>query len=196
MNNWIKHPTILVGKTVELRPLEREHYEELLPLTNDKSLWEFYPQDYSDPEKFIPSYDAALTGREKGTHYPFVVYHKESKKLIGSTMLYDMDVIDRQLEIGRTWLIKDFWKTGVNTECKLLLLSFCFETLKTVRVQLKATSTNMRSRKAIEKIGGHFEGILRKQRLMENGTFRYTAIYSIIDDEWETVKKNLSNLTA
>lgn len=193
---WIPHPTVLTGKAVELRPLEKEHFDELLELSKDKDLWEFYPWNYADTQTFVTSYEETLKERETGKAYPFIIYHLASKRIIGSTLLFDISTIDRKLEIGRTWLIKEFWRTGVNTECKLMLLSFCFETLKTVRVQLKASSKNIRSRKAIEKIGAQFEGILRNERLMPNGTFRDTAMYSILDTEWHTVKKKLESLVS
>ena len=192
--NWIEHPTVLMGKTVELRPLETKHFEELLILSKDKDLWEFYPWNYSDTQTFLASYEDTIKERELGKAYPFVIYHKTSQKIIGSTLLFDISAVDRKLEIGRTWLIKEFWKIGINTECKLLLLTFCFETLQTVRVQLKATATNIRSRRAIEKIGGKLEGVIRKERLMPNGSFRNTAIYSILDDEWRDVKCRLDGL--
>ena len=183
-----------MGKTVELRPLETKHFEELLILSKDKDLWEFYPWNYSDTQTFLASYEDTIKERELGKAYPFVIYHKTSQKIIGSTLLFDISAVDRKLEIGRTWLIKEFWKIGINTECKLLLLTFCFETLQTVRVQLKATATNIRSRRAIEKIGGKLEGVIRKERLMPNGSFRNTAIYSILDDEWRDVKCRLDGL--
>ena len=181
-SNWIKQPAILTGEKVQLVPLERKHVDELLPLTKDKSLWQFFPKDYSVEKIFFDSIDEMITGRENGTHYPFITIYKPSQKIIGSTMLFDLNQFDKRLEIGRTWLIKDFRGGGINTECKKLLLKFCFEELRCVRVQFKATETNLRSRKAIEKIGGKLEGVIRKERLMENGTWRNAAIYSILDD--------------
>lgn len=189
--NWIPHPTILTGERVELVPFERIHIDELIPLTKDKSLFEFFPVDYSDTEKFLASCEEVLTGRENGTYYPFVIKDKASQKIIGSTMLFDIYPIDRKLEIGRTWLIATARGGGINAECKLLLLTFCFETLKTVRVQLKATEKNLRSRRAIEKIGAKYEGTIRKERAMPNGTFRNTVVYSILDDEWREAKEKI-----
>jgi len=95
------------------------------------------------------------------------------------------------LKIGWTWIVKDYWGTNVNFESKFLLLSYCFEILKTVRVQLKTKDTNMRSRKAIEKIGAKFEGILRKDKIQDDGTTRNAAYFSILDDEWENAKTKL-----
>ena len=106
----------------------------------------------------------------------------------------DIHPKDRKLEIGWTWLHPDYWATAINPECKLLLLTYCFETLKTIRVQLKTSDINLRSRKAIEKIGGKFEGVLRKDRIRDNGVPRNSAYFSIIEEEWESAKKNLEKL--
>ena len=190
---WIEQHTFLKGNIVELIPLEEKHFDELYLAASDAELWKFIPTDCSDKEKFRTTYLHALAEREKGNHYPFVIYHKESKKIIGSTRLFDIVENDRKLEIGWTWIVKEHWGTKVNFECKLLLLTFCFEKLKAIRVQLKTDQNNIRSRKAIEKIGGRFEGILRKDRIKDNGIPRSSAYYSIVDDEWEEVKANLSS---
>jgi RimJ/RimL family protein N-acetyltransferase len=189
--HWINHPTILTGETVELVPLEKEHFEELDLAAADKNLWELIPTDCSNRETFENAYNFALTEREKGNQYPFVIFHKETKKIIGSTRFFEIYPLDKKLEIGWTWIIAKYWGTEINLECKLLLLSFCFDILKTRRVQIKTDSTNMRSRKAIEKIGAQFEGILRKDKIKENGISRNAAYYSILDDEWGFTKEKI-----
>ncbi|MDP4263561.1 MAG: GNAT family protein [Bacteroidota bacterium] len=191
INPWINHPTILTGKTVDLIPLEKEHFKELYAAASDKKLWELIPTDCSKRENFNIAYHFALTEREKGNQYPFVIYHRPTHELIGSTRFFEIFPEDKKLEIGWTWLIANYWGTGINLECKLLLLTHCFEVLKTRRVQLKTDATNLRSRKAIEKIGGQFEGILRKDRIKENGESRNAAYYSILDEEWATVKQKI-----
>ena len=192
MNNaWIPHPTNLKGPTVELLPLEKAHLDELYIAASDKKLWEFIPIDGSDRNKFNQAYEKAITDREAGIQYPFLIYHKPTKKLIGSTRLFEIFPNDRKLEIGWTWIEKDYWGTAINFECKLLLLTFCFETLKAVRVQLKTKDINIRSRTAIEKLGARFEGVFRKDRLQDNGVFRNTAYFSIIDDEWKDAKSKI-----
>lgn len=195
MNNpWIPHPTILTGHTVELLPLEKEHLEELYLAAADKTLWELIPTDCSDYAKFYSAYTTALSERDKGSQYPFVILHKPSQKIIGSTRLFEIFPEHRKLEIGWTWITKNYWGTTINPECKFLLLSFCFETLQAIRVQLKTKDSNLRSRKAIEKIGGTFEGILRKDKIQDDGLPRNAAYYSILDDEWMTVKNKIQLL--
>ena len=195
MENWIKHPTILKGEFVELISLEKSHFAELYELAKEPRIWEFLPTNCSEEIKFIKAYNEALVEREKGNHYPFVILNKATNKFIGSTRLFDIHPKDKKLEIGWTWLHPDFWATGLNYECKLLLLTFCFEQLKANRVQLKTSDINLRSRKAIEKIGAKFEGVLRKDRIRDNGVTRNSAYYSIIDEEWAVVKKNLTAKT-
>lgn len=189
---WISHPTILEGKTIELIPLEKEHFEELYSAAADKDLWTLIPTDGSDKTIFYQNSEFALSERENGNQYPFVIRHKETQQLIGSTRLFEIYPADKKLEIGWTWITKDYWGTSVNLECKLLLLTYCFEVLKTNRVQLKTKDNNFRSRKAIEKIGGVFEGILRKDKIQNNGTTRNAAYYSILDDEWNVAKQKIT----
>ncbi|RXM53058.1 MULTISPECIES: GNAT family N-acetyltransferase [unclassified Chryseobacterium] len=191
---WISHPTILEGANVELIPLEKEHLEELYIAAADKDLWALIPTDGTDKTVFYQNYEFALSERDNGNQYPFVIRHKETQKLIGSTRFFEIYPSDKKLEIGWTWITKDFWGTSVNLECKLLLLTYCFEVLKTNRVQLKTKDDNFRSRKAIEKIGGVFEGILRKDKIQNDGTTRNAAYYSILDDEWDAAKQKIETL--
>lgn len=190
---WILYPTVLEGATVDLIPLEKEHLEELYQASADKELWRLVPTDCSDRDTFYDNYQDALTAREKGIQYPFVIIDKRTQKIIGSTRFFEIYEADKKLEIGWTWITQEYWGSVVNLECKLLLLTYCFEVLKTNRVQLKTKDTNIRSRKAIEKIGGVFEGILRKE-IQNDGTTRSAAYYSILDDEWEKAKEKIQFL--
>ncbi|MEJ5105219.1 GNAT family N-acetyltransferase [Chryseobacterium sp. MYb328] len=149
------------------------------------------PTNASDKTIFYQNYEFSLSERENGNQYPFVIRHKETQQLIGSTRFFEIYPSDKKLEIGWTWITKDFWGTTVNLECKLLLLTYCFEILKTNRVQLKTKDNNFRSRKAIEKIGGVFEGILRKDKIQNDGSTRNAAYYSILDNEWKAAKQKI-----
>ena len=193
---WVVHPTVLKGQKVDLLPLEEKHFDDLFAAASDKRIWEFYTGDWSAKEKFIKVYTATLALREKGQEYPFVIFHKPAKKIIGSTRLLDIVPYDKRLEIGGTWLMPQYWATSINFDCKLALLTFCFETLKAKRVQLKTQHNNLRSWKAIEKIGGVYEGIIRQHMLKDDGTYRSSAYFSILDDEWETVKAKLQSRLA
>ena len=190
---WIKPNTILKGESVELLPLEEKHFNELEILARETSIWEFIPIDMNTTEKCFQVFSMAIKEREKETQYPLVIFHKKENKIIGSTRLMNIDPSNRKLEIGWTWLHPAYWGTSINLECKLLMLTFCFEELKTIRVELKTDENNIRSRKAIQKIGGLFEGVLRNDRIRENGTIRSSAYFSIIHTEWTTTKKKLTS---
>lgn len=192
--NWIPHPTTLTGTLVELIPLEENHFEELHLAASDKRIWEFYPGDWSEPVKFRKIYESSLSLREKGMEYPFVIIHKETGSIIGSTRFLDISKYDKRLEIGGTWLKPEYWATAINFDCKLALLTFCFETLGANRVQLKTQHNNKRSWKAIEKIGGTYEGILRQHMLKDDGSYRSSAYFSILREEWPEVKPRLTQL--
>ena len=194
MNNLIKNPLVLEGQTVTLISLEKEHFPELESLSKDQKIWEFYPFDGTNSEKFTNAFELALLEMKSGTQFPFVIFHKKDNKIIGSTRYLDIQPKHKKLEIGWTWLQPDYWATDVNLECKLLLLSHCFEVLQLSRVQLKTDENNQRSRKAIQKIGGEFEGILRNDMVRDNGTKRNSAYYSIIEEEWPNKKAILISL--
>jgi len=191
MSNWIPHPTILEGKLVQLLPLEEKYFDTLHAAAADKRIWEFYTGDWSVRETFNRVYNGSLKNREKGLEYPFVISLKKNGEIIGSTRLMDIGKYDKRLEIGGTWYKPEYWATAINPDCNLALLTYSFETLKAKRVQLKTQHDNLRSRKAIEKIGGKFEGIIRQHMLKDDGNFRSSAYFSILDDEWPQVKGRL-----
>ena len=194
LNQWIPHPTSLHGNLVDLLPLEESHFEELLSAASDKRIWEFYTGDWSVRDTFLKVYNGCLRARDKGHEYPFVIFHKPTKKIIGSTRFLDIVPYDKRLEIGGTWLMPEYWATAINPECKLLLMTFAFENLGANRVQLKTQHDNIRSRKAIEKIGGVYEGVIRQHMLKDDGTYRSSAYFSILKEEWDEVKTELRTL--
>jgi RimJ/RimL family protein N-acetyltransferase len=194
MTHWIQHPLTLSGNTVDLISLGKEHFSQLEALAKDRRIWEYYTYDGSNSSRFREILESALTERQNGTQFPFVIFHKAENRIIGSTRFLDIQFQHRKLEIGATWLDLAYWGTEVNLECKLMLLTFCFDALKAYRVQLKTDENNIRSRKAIEKIGGQFEGILRNDMVRDNHTKRNSAYYSLIDQEWEEKKVKLMNL--
>jgi len=193
MTSWIKSNTTLSGETVNLVPLEKKHFSELEQLAGDKRIWEHYVLDGSDPKTILTALEIAVTEKENGTQFPFVIQQRSDYKIVGSTRFLDIQPLNKKLEIGWTWLHPDHWGSDINRECKLLLLTFCFEQLEASRVQLKTDERNIRSRKAIEKIGAKFEGVIRNDMVRDNGTMRNSAMYSVIDSEWMDVKFMLTN---
>lgn len=192
--HWIKSNTILEGELVKLIPLDEKHFKELEILAREKKIWEYIPIDMGTTKMCFKVFANALVERENGTQFPFVIFYKKEKKIVGSTRLMNIKPKHKNLEIGWTWLHPDYWATAVNLECKLLLLKFCFEELKTVRVWLKTDENNIRSRKAILKIGAQYEGTLRHELIRDDGTLRNSPYFSIINTEWDNAKKNLTNL--
>ena len=190
-NSFVITACILLLCIMQIVPLEEKHFDELFAAASDKRIWEFYTGDWSVHQRFIEIYKASLKQRLEGKEYPFVIFHKTTNKIIGSTRLLDIAPPDRRLEIGGTWLMPEYWATAINLDCKRALLTFCFETLKTHRVQLKTQHDNLRSRKAIEKIGGVYEGVIREHMLKDDGSFRSSAYFSILEEEWEMVKGKL-----
>ena len=194
--SWVEHPLILTGDKVKLVPLEEAHFDEINSLAKEKAIWQYSPVgvDGMDSEKLTAFLYDSIFKRNSGERYPFVIIDKPTGKIAGCTIYHTLKPENKTLEIGATWLHPIYWSAGINTECKYLLLTHCFETLGTMRVQLKANDNNPRSRKAIEKIGAKFEGILRKDKILEDGSIRNAAYYSIVDDEWPEVKLNLQRL--
>lgn len=191
--SWIQHPVILEGERVKLVPLDSDHFPELLKVGKQEKIWEFISINGADEQVLLAHLRSALLKRATGEQYAFTVIDKLTNSIIGSTLFHNIYPVHRKLEIGWTWYDPAYWRTGYNVECKLLLFSYAFETLKTVRVQLQTDANNQRSRTAIEGIGAKMEGMMRKERIRANGEFRTTVMYSIIDDEWPAVKQMLQN---
>jgi RimJ/RimL family protein N-acetyltransferase len=185
-------PVTLTGKLVRLEPLRVEHAGELLEIAQDPDIWTYMPVDPSVSLAAMQRWlDGALRNQEAGIDLPFIIRDRASGRALGSTRYLNITPHDRGLEIGSTWLCASARRTGVNTECKYLLLRHAFETLGAIRVQLKTDSRNLRSQRAIERIGGVREGVLRNHMILPDGYYRDSVYYSIIEREWPRVKENL-----
>jgi RimJ/RimL family protein N-acetyltransferase len=181
----------LTGKTVELRPLQREHTQGLLDAAADGQLWNMKLTVVPGPGS-IDSYIAtALEGRAAGTVMPFVIVRRDTGALVGSTRFWKIDRVNRKLEIGHTWLSESAQRSAVNTEAKYLLLCHAFEAMQCVRVQFTTDELNEKSRAAILRIGAKQEGVVRHERIMPDGRKRNSVRFSIIDEEWDEVKAML-----
>lgn len=133
----------------------------------------------------------ALDEMNDGSTIPFLVIDKESKGIAGTTRLLSLVKQHKRLEIGGTWISKEFHGTGLNKAMKYLMLQYAFEKLDFNRVEFKANEINITSRRAIESIGGIFEGIFRNHMMNDNGTVRNSAYYSIIKVEWPVIKERI-----
>ena len=123
-----------------------------------------------------------------------MIQHIHTREIVGSTRILDLDILNRKAEIGWTWINPKYFGTKINTEAKLLLLNFGFSVLRLNRIQLRADERNIRSRKAILKIGATFEAVLRNFKQRRDGSVGNTYLYSIISSEWGWVEKRLRDL--
>lgn len=184
----------LRGSLVTLRPLHLGDRSAILAATADGELWA-NPLTVVPDETTVDSYlQRALTGAVSGQVIPFAVTLTADGSLIGSTRFWKIDRDNRSLEIGHTWYAQSWQRTGVNTEAKLLMLRYAFEELMCVRVQFTTDVLNERSRSAILRLGATEEGVIRHERIMPNGRKRNSVRFSIIDDEWPTVRARLISL--
>jgi RimJ/RimL family protein N-acetyltransferase len=191
MKNWVT-PVILQSKYVRLEPMTKAHIHGLAEIGIGQSFWDFMLYGDMNSEADMQNWVLDILSRvDKGTDLPFAVIHLASGRVAGATRYLNIMPNDRGLEIGGTWYGTDFQRTPVNTECKYLLLTHAFETLKCIRVQLKTDARNERSQNAIERIGAKKEGILRNHMTLPDGRYRDSVFYSILDTEWADVKRNL-----
>lgn len=180
----------LEGESVRLVPISLDHLDGLWKAAKPDEIWTYMATTVRSKEEMEQMIASAIQKREVGTDYTFVVINLENR-IIGSTRYLDISQEHKSLEIGSTWYHPDVWRTRVNTECKYLLLRHAFETWNLSRVQIKTDSRNLRSQNAIERIGAVKEGTLRKDRKISGGYVRDTVFYSILQEEWDTVKKEL-----
>ncbi|MFY0612776.1 MAG: GNAT family N-acetyltransferase [Hyphomicrobiaceae bacterium] len=181
-------PVTLEGSIVTLEPLSQTHAKDLAEASADGSLERLW---YTT----VPASDGVAADIDKrnalSTMCPFAVIEHASGKAVGMTTYLNVEEAHRRVEIGGTWYRRSVQRSGLNTECKLLLLRHAFETLNCNVVEFRTHFMNTQSRRAIERLGAKLDGILRNHLIMPNGTLRDTAVYSIIAAEWPTVKVHL-----
>jgi RimJ/RimL family protein N-acetyltransferase len=182
-------PITLTGSLIHLEPLTLADVADLTVAGQDEKIWRYMPYGLIRTEQQMTGFVGEVLERQsRGTEIPFAVIYRETGRAIGSTRYMAIERQHRGLEIGGTWYAAAHQRTGVNTECKYLLLRHAFENLGCLRVQLKTDLRNERSQKAIERIGAVREGVLRKNMIMPDGHVRSTVMYSIVDEEWPRVK--------
>ncbi len=188
--------TVLVGKHVRLEPLALAHAEDLFThIGNDdvlaRDLAFHTPHSVADITQIITG---ALIERDAGEREPFAVMYQG--ECIGSTSYLDQVPVHRRVEIGWTFYGQAFWRSAVNTECKLLLMTEAFEVRGYDRLCLKTDTRNERSQRAIERLGATHEGVLRHLVIRKDSTPRDSVFYSVLADEWPAVKAKLEKALA
>ncbi len=188
-------PVVLEGAHVRLEPLLVAHGAEVLEAGREPSIWEHLPRaaltDLADAEGWIRE---ALAEQARGESVPFAIRSHAGGALAGSTRFLEIRRPHRTLEIGWTWLAPAHQRSAINTEAKLLLLVHAFEDLGAERVQFKTDARNLRSQRALERIGAQREGVLRRHLIVRDGYRRDSVFYSVIAPEWPAVRRHLEGL--
>ena len=187
---WPK-PVTLSLNNVRLEPLSKDHLDDLIIAVGDGKLYEHWYTSIPEPKDMDAEINRRLDLQQKNSMVPFAVISLRDKIAVGMTTYMNVDKENKRVEIGSTWYAKSVQRTSLNTECKLMLLEHAFERLDCICVEFRTHFMNHQSRRGIERLGAKLDGILRSNAIQPNGTIRDTAVYSIIKDEWSSVKANL-----
>lgn len=186
-------PVTLAGRHATLEPLSHEHEDGIRLAVADGELWKLFFTTVPHPEGVRAYIEGLLAQRERGAAIAFVVRDNRNGDIVGGTRYLNIDAANRRLEIGGTWYASRVQRTAVNTECKLMLLAHAFEMLDCIAVEFRTDWFNKRSQAAIERLGAKRDGLLRNHMIMPDGRIRDTVVYSIIQNEWAGVKRNLQH---
>ena len=189
MAAWLS-PVRLVGAHCSLEPLAPEQHDELVAAARDGELWKLWYTAIPSPEGMSAEIVRRLELQAKGSMLPFTT-RDANGVVVGMTTYMNVDAVNKRVEIGSTWTAASTQRGPFNTECKLLLLGHAFEALGCIAVEFRTHFFNQQSRRAIERLGAKLDGILRNHQRASNGTLRDTAVYSITEAEWPTVKAHL-----
>jgi N-acetyltransferase len=185
-------PVTLETDRLLLRPLTLADAPALAKAASDGALWEKTTTTVPRPEGFEEYIRKALELQAAGLALPFTTVVKDASQVVGTTRYMNIDAAHRRVEIGTTWIARSWQRTFVNTHAKYLMLRHAFEGLGCIAVELRTHRLNDQSRAAIERLGAKLDGILRQHMIMPDGHLRDTAVYSILRDEWPSVKANLA----
>jgi RimJ/RimL family protein N-acetyltransferase len=187
----IEHQPLLEGLHVRLEPLRWEHLPELEKIAFDVRIWRYMTTRVASRSDLEAWLDAALKAAAAGTQIPWVTVQKRDGRVVGSTRFIDLDMKNKTVEIGHTWITPELHAAGVNPAAKLLQLTYAFETLGLNRVAFKAHHENLQSQAAIRKLGAVYEGTFRNHYVMPDGSLRHSVWFSITKEEWPQVRAEL-----
>ncbi|HWC53769.1 MAG TPA: GNAT family protein [Chitinophagaceae bacterium] len=176
---------------VLLRPLQHLDIAAFSNIVNDPSLWDYFTLLLNDPAQLQQWMEIALREREEGKRIPFTIVEKATGTICGSTSFGNISYVDQRIEIGWSWLGKQFQGTGINFHAKFSLLSYAFDVLDWERVEIKTDNLNERSKQALRKIGATEEGVLRSHMQMPKNRRRDSVYFSIIKNEWAPIKNSI-----
>ncbi len=184
-------PVTLRGNLVTLRPLSHADHDGLVVAARDGELWNLWYTQVPGPHAMRAEIDRRVGLLVAGVMLPFVVVRNDTDEVVGMTTFCNVDADNRRVEIGWTWLAQSAQRTGMNRECKLLLLTHAFDALGCIAVEFRTHWMNQPSRDAIARLGAKQDGVLRSHQRMPDGSLRDTVVFSIIASEWPSVRNEL-----
>lgn len=185
---------ILENNRVRLEPLQLSNFEQLVSVVeSNPTLLKYSPAKFGTKNLLKEYIENNISLRMSGNKYPFVIFDKKFKEYAGSTSFLNISNKNERIEIGSTWIGQKYQRTGLNRNCKFLLMSYAFEQLNVERLEFKTDSRNKQSQKAIEGVGAKYEGVLRNHAVMWDGYRRDTVYYSVLKNEWKNVRGIFNN---
>jgi RimJ/RimL family protein N-acetyltransferase len=185
----LKTEIILENDTVLLIPFESFRNQELKEIIFDNEIWEFMGMYVKNEKDFDCYIENTIRDKNNGISYPFLIIDKQTNRIAGSTRYGYLNQASQKCEIGWTWYGKEFQGTGLNKACKYELLNFGFESIGFRRIQFSADEENLKSQRAIEKLGAKKEGIFRNNYIDSDGDSKNDVYYSIVKEEWNSIKE-------
>ncbi|WP_066217888.1 GNAT family N-acetyltransferase [Formosa haliotis] len=181
----------LEDSRVKLLLLDLSYCKDLEPIAFQNNLVQYSPTNISTTEALRDYIQTAIDGFNNNTCIPFIVFDKQNQRYAGCTRFMNINVVNKVLDIGSTWIGYEFQGTRLNSHMKFLMLQHAFETMAFEKVEFKIDERNARSRKAVEHLGATLEGILRKNTYLLDGFKRNTCVYGILKEEWIVIKSKL-----
>ncbi|EAR00325.1 GNAT family N-acetyltransferase [Maribacter sp. HTCC2170] len=181
---------ILENDFVKLSPLTIENHLELIPIASQEKLVQFSPSDIETPSALKKYVETALEQQKEKKSIPFIIFDKRQNSFTGCTRYMNINWQHKVLEIGSTWIGREFQGSGLNSHMKDLMINHAFEKMDFEKIEFRIDERNVRSRKAVEKLGGILEGTLRKNVFLLDGFKRNTCCYGILKEEWKNRNSN------
>ena len=188
--------TTLTKDPIQLEVFKIAHIPGLTKAAENESIWTYVKPPNQPLKAFIQTYLETLTkGHDKNDPFAYTIINSQTQEVLGSSRFYEISQLDKRLCIGFTWCSPEYWGTGLNERIKLAMLEHAFEDLGMNRVGFHVDSRNIRSLKAMAKIGAQKEGIMRKHKIVQGSFCRDTVLLAIIKQDWFEIKINLERVT-
>jgi N-acetyltransferase len=176
---------------VLLRPLQENDFEPMFSLAQDEGIWDYFSLNLADEKQLRQWMDAAFREKEANVRRPFTIIDKNSGRIAGSSSMGNISMHDLRLEIGWSWLGREFRSSGLNRHCKYAMMNYAFEQLNLERVEFKTDVLNERAKQGLRKVGGVEEGVLRSHMTMWNNRRRTSVYFSVLKNEWPQLKTTI-----